>query len=127
MDKEKEIRDQIERLEDVLEQREEGLNGKNLSWEEYSKAREPETSEIHRLFKELRLIKKPVYSKISDFGDIMTLEHFKENVECGGFIDYDGYGHYVKDGKESNIEIYPSDVKAGKVRENFDTIVWFNR
>jgi len=61
------------------------------------------------------------------YGDVMPLTEFIENVECGGFIDYDGSGNYVKDGKMSNITIYPSDVKHNMVRKDFDTIIWFNR
>jgi hypothetical protein len=66
-------------------------------------------------------------SELPDYGDVMTLEHFIENVKDGGFIDYDGFGNYVKDGKMSNIEIYPSDVKHNMIRKDFDTIIWFNR
>jgi hypothetical protein len=30
--------------------------------------------------------------------DVYTVEEFKEFVKSGMFIDYDGYGHPVKDG-----------------------------
>ena len=81
---------------------------------------------IQKLSKEYRLI-KPYELKELSGGDVMSLQHFIDCCESGGFIDYDGYGYYVKDGKESDIYIYPSDVKAGKVRKDFDTVVWFNR
>lgn len=66
-------------------------------------------------------------SELSDYGDVMSLESFIECVKDGGFIDYDGFGYYVKDGKESNVMIIPSDVKRKRIRTDFDTVIWFNR
>jgi len=57
----------------------------------------------------------------------MTLETFIANVNCGGFIDYDGIGNYATNTQMSNIEIYPSDIKSGTYRKDFTHIVWFNR
>ena len=74
-----------------------------------------------------RLIKTPVYSELSTFGSVMPLKEFISCCKCGGFINYDGFGLYVKDGKESDIEIYPSDIKNKCVRKDFDTVIWFNR
>lgn len=93
-------------------------------FEDYMKPYNKKCSEISR---KLRMIMTPEFSDLPDFGDVMSLEHFIANVECGGFIDYDGYGSYVRDGKESNITIHPSDVKHGAVRKDFDTIIWYNR
>ena len=70
----------------------------------------------------------PVFeNEIPDYGDVMPLKEFIECCKSGGFIDYDGSGSYVKDGKESNISIYPSDVKFNSIRTDFDTIIWYNR
>ena len=80
-----------------------------------------------RISRELRMIQTPVFDELSTFGDVMSLKDFIDYVNSGGFIDYDGYGHYVRDGKESDITIKPSDVSYGKIRKDFDTIIWFNR
>jgi len=90
----------------------------------YMKESNKKVSEASRKY---RMIKTPTYSEIPDFGDVMSLEDFIDNVKCGGFIDYDGSGNYVKDGMESDITIYPSDFKHGAIRTDFDTIVWYNR
>jgi hypothetical protein len=87
----------------------------------------PLLNKINHLSQQLRLIKKPEFNKLADYGDVMSLKEFIECVESGGFIDYDGFGRYVKDSMESNIRIYPSDVKSGNVRKDFDTIIWYNR
>ena len=127
MNKVDEIEAKIEQLEEVLEKKETKIHKSCKSWDEYSEYMKPERKQIAELSRELRLIKKPEYSELPEFGDTMTLEHFISCVDCGGFIDYDGSGNYVKDGKMSDISIYPSDVKHNKVRKDFDTIVWFNR
>ncbi len=60
-------------------------------------------------------------------GPITRLNEFIEQVKQGYFIDYDGYGCYVKDNKVTNIEILPSDIKYNAIRKEFNTIVWFNK
>jgi hypothetical protein len=58
--------------------------------------------------------------------DVYTVEEFKEIVELGAFIDYDGYGHPVKNKladisiiiKPSNLSLIPSDATH---------IIWYNR
>jgi hypothetical protein len=81
------------------------------------------------LDREQRMIMPYTLSDIDpDCGNVMSLEEFISHVNSGGFIDYDGYGNYVKDGRRTDIEIYPSDVKHGSIRsEEFDTIIWYNR
>jgi hypothetical protein len=96
-------------------------------YEEYYDFMKAEFNKQSQLSRERRMLVDYKLSELSMFGDVMSLETFIANCKCGGFIDYDGYGYYVKDGKESNIEIYPSDVKHGAVRKDFDTIIWFNR
>ncbi len=124
-----EIEAEIEKLEVIDDE-----HKKNFVWD-FKKSHEenskllstPEGKKIRNLDRELRMIMPYELSPISDFGDVMTLKEFIGNVKGGGFIDYDGFGRYVKDDKESNIEIYPSDVKNNSVRKDFDKIIWFNR
>ena len=87
----------------------------------------PEINKLGELSREKRMIMPYKLSELSDFGDVMTLKEFIGCVKCEGFIDYDGFGYYVKDGQETNITILPSDVKHKAVRKEFDTIIWFNR
>ena len=128
----KQIEDELEVVHEeieALEKTEPPYDSDDMSgsWEAYKKHMEPGWSKQRKLDREKRMLMTPVLSDLSDYGDVMSLEDFKANVECGGFIDYDGFGHYVKDGKESNIDIYPSDVRHGSIRDDFDTIIWFNR
>ena len=97
------------------------------SFERYRAHMKPATEKIARLGREKRMLMTPEFEELSDYGDVMSLEHFLDCVKGGGFIDYDGFGKYVRDGRESNIEIYPSDIQYGSIRDDFDTIIWFNK
>ncbi|MFA5366331.1 MAG: hypothetical protein WC333_00210 [Dehalococcoidia bacterium] len=127
----KEIEVEIEEQEKLLKNKEDNWDySSDFSTENYQKFlkhTEPERRKLGKLNREMRMIMPYELSELPDFGDVMSLDHFIECVNDGGFIDYDGYGHYVKDGKETNIEIYPSDVKYASIRLEFDTIIWYNR
>ena len=128
----------IEEIEIEMNKLNKILESKDKSWDftrepyrevykEYSEFTSLERTQLNELDREMRLIMNYVLSDLPNYGTVMSLEHFIECVNDGGFMDYDGYGHYIKDGKESNIEIWPSDVKHNSVRKDFDTIIWFNR
>ena len=93
----------------------------------WKRVQQPESSKIATLSREKRLIMPYKFDELPDYGDVMSLKSFIDCVNEGGFIDYDGHGYYVKDNKESNIMIIPSDVEYNSIRKDFDTIVWFNR
>ena len=59
--------------------------------------------------------------------DLINNLETEKASKFGVFIDYDGYGRYIKDGKKTNIIILPSDVKYQKIRKDFNTMVWFNK
>ncbi len=122
----KEIEEEIEKLHKAVEEKEKVWDN-SKSFDEYWEHMRPENSRIAELDRERRMIMPYELSELPDYGDVMTLKDFIGCVKCGGFIDYDGFGNYVKDGKETDITIYPSDVKYKAIRKEFDTIVWFNR
>lgn len=97
------------------------------SFREYEDYIEPYSSKMNELSRKIRMIREYELEEIPTYGDVMTLDYFIECVQDGGFIDYDGSGNYIKDGKMTNISIYPSDVEHGAIRREFDTIIWFNR
>ena len=87
----------------------------------------PVNEKVSILSREFRMLLVPEFDELPKYGNVMSLESFIENCNDGRFTNYDGFGNYVKDGKESNIKIYPSDVRYGTIRSDFDTIIWFNR
>lgn len=58
--------------------------------------------------------------------DVYTVEEFRKHAEQGSFIDYDGHGYPVKDGKaDRSIVVKPSrlhEIPAGATH-----IVWYNK
>ena len=69
------------------------------------------------------------WEPISESGDHMTIEEWLSGVECGGFIDYDGFGELATKDMVSDVIIYPSDVTEGErvIDPQFTHIVWYNR
>jgi len=143
-----EIEKRIEELDVILEKKEKDWwdkKRKNMSdgvfvndWDEYCEFRKPEIDEVRKLNRKKRMMMIPEFSEPSKWkeetemiGDLFTLEDFIDNCKCGGFIDYDGSGNYAKeiDGKlmESNIDIYPSDIKHKSVRKDFTHVIWYNK
>ena len=59
--------------------------------------------------------------EIPDYGDLMTVEEWQAHVKSGGFIRYDGWGYYVKDGKMSNDICWDEPVLDST------HILWLNR
>jgi len=96
-------------------------------WDEYVELTKEEDKEAIKLDRRIRLIRPYEVSDIPDYGDVMTLNEFKNACRNGLFIDYDGYGKYIDDDKMTDIDIYPSDIKAKSIRYELNKIIWFNR
>lgn len=71
---------------------------------------------------------------IPDFGDMIKVDEFKDNVDCGGFIDYDGYGYYVSDGYAwKKPKVYPSEIIDNNnfinecKEQGITHVCWFNK
>lgn len=66
------------------------------------------------------------YDKELSDGELMTVDDFRQQVRISAFIDYDGYGHPVRDGKmDRSIDILPSKIEA--IPEDATHILWFNK
>jgi len=97
------------------------------TWDKFQEHTMPERDILSKLSRERRLLIDPKDGGIPEHGTVMPLTEFIECVESGGFIDYDGYGEYIKDGKLTDINIYPSDILHNSIRSDMDTIIWYNR
>ena len=73
------------------------------------------------------VIESTKWEPIPDYGCLMTLEEFVEDVDCGCVIDYDGSGNYATKDKMSSKPAIPSVIGAGIVDKSFTHVVWFNR
>jgi hypothetical protein len=58
--------------------------------------------------------------------DVYTVAEFKDLAKCKSLVDYDGYGHPVKNKKyDPDIHIKPSLIN--KIPKDATHIIWFNR
>ena len=117
-----------EQMQTALDTNMPDMNDLNLWHKRYNEICSPFWKEMGGLSRTKRMQMKCVLGdKVPEFGDLMTLQHFIECVECGGFINSDGYGTYVKNGRLTNISILPSDIRYGTIRREFTEIVWYNK
>lgn len=123
--------EEIEEEEDALyadlQESENDPANRNESFDQFEARRKPFMIKFDKLSRERRMLIIPTFEPLEKDHHIMSLEIFIETVKSGGFIDYDGYGEYVKDDQRSGIIIFPSDVAHNAIRKDFDTIVWYNK
>jgi hypothetical protein len=69
--------------------------------------------------------------ELSKYGDLFTLEEFKNDCLEGYFNNYDGTGLYsdgvYEYGNPWENTARPSDFISGKNRTDFSHVVWFNK
>ena len=58
------------------------------------------------------------------YGDLMTVAEYRENVESGCLMDYDGHGHPVKD---NMLAIHFISPDFDNIPADATHILWFNR
>ena len=59
-------------------------------------------------------------------GYVMTMDKFIKAVRAGGLATGDGFGRYACGNWESDIEVYPSHVKA-RLHTQYTHVVWYNK
>ena len=58
--------------------------------------------------------------------DVYTVAEFRQFCEQGHFIDYDGFGHPVRDGKlNPSVTVKPS--RVSEIPADATHVVWYNR
>lgn len=99
-----------------------------LPYEEFMEKSKNVKEKLYFVDKYMRLKQAPSlqYNKTWK-GDLYMLEYFKDMVNNGVFIDYDGYGYYATENAKSDIVIMPSDIIENIYRDDFTHIIWFNR
>lgn len=107
---------------------------KEASFLEYERSRReiyglPEYKEAHKKYcKHIQGTISFATEEADDIGDIMTFKEFKDCVESGGFMDYDGDGVYMTDENTmTDIPAVPSHIKNGFGRTDMPYVMWYNR
>lgn len=63
---------------------------------------------------------------IPEYGDVFTVEEFKNACACRAFVDYDGHGHPAKDGRMDRF-IFVKPSRLFRIPKDSTHIVWFNK
>lgn len=64
---------------------------------------------------------------LPNYGVLHTLTEFKGMVRRGAVMDHDGYGFYATREQVSEHPARPSDIRAGRVNEDYAFVLWFNK
>lgn len=63
---------------------------------------------------------------LPDYGTLMTVDEFRADVRSRLLIDYDGFGHPVRNGRlDQTRTVYPSQVH--RIPPDATHIHWYNR
>ena len=74
----------------------------------------------------INVSKKAKYNNKLDEGYLMKIDEWIDNCKCGAFIDYDGFGHPVKENKmDGSLIVIPSEYEL--VPKDATHIMWYNR
>ena len=124
--------DALEREQGRLEARYDAIEDdcikKGLPFEKFEELVHEEATALYMINKYKRLLQDPTVEYGKEWkGEILTLDKFKAMALDGTLIDNDGIGYYATESAKSDVEIYPSDVKEGLIRDDFSHVIWFNK
>lgn len=57
----------------------------------------------------------------------MTIDEFKSSVKSGLFTNDDGHGYYATNKEESDIIVRLTEIKNGRIREEWTHVCWYNK
>lgn len=96
-------------------------------WSLYERNIAPLLTELNNLHCDLNLIQDEINMGPYDSGDLMSMEEFIKYCRDGSFIDSDGSGYYATETECTDIQINPSWVLKGRIRRDFEYVIWYNK
>ena len=129
MTKTEQLAQRMEELRDIIYKKQQAFMGspEDTGWEAYQEHTAVEQTEFNKLSRQYRVLVDADLEEWDGNGDMFDIETFVAYCKGGGFIDYDGFGHYSDGVKVSDVEIYPSDVTKGNYRKDFTHVIWYNK
>lgn len=116
------------KLEERYNNIEEECLKEGLSFSEFQKRAQIEKEGLYFISKYKRLKQDPVVDfSTKHEGDVFTMDEFKSMAKSHMLMDSDGSGFYGTESGMSDVEIIPSDVLEGIIRDDFTHVIWFNR
>lgn len=98
----------------------------NLSRNQYELELSNIWKDAKTIYHELRLVKTPTLLEIKN-GEHMLFTKFVDLIIDGKLSDDNVYGYYATNNMQSNVLVYPSDIKSSMYRIDFTHVVIFNK
>ena len=115
-----ELKSKKSELERAYNDKENECLKNGLSWDAACEKLKPIAIELYFIDKYMRVKKDPSMAFGRKWkGSLITIEKFQEMAKNGQINDSDNLGYYATEKGQSDIEIYPSDVEAGIMRDDF--------
>ena len=132
MDYKKASTEELLREEEKLRARydeiEEQCLKEGLPFSEFEKRAKEPAEGLYLISKHKRLRQDPIVEYGKEWkGTTYTIDEFKKRAQSKALVDGDGVGYYATENAKSDVEICPSDVLEGLIREDFSHVIWFNR
>lgn len=86
-----------------------------------------ESRALHNLWKNMKVNISLFERPIPDYGDLMDIGKWIDDVHKGLLIDEDGIGYYSNGLVMYNLRIRPTDVFTDNVKTRYTNVVWFNK
>lgn len=103
------------------------LSDEYNSFQEAWNATEDLRYKLWEISSEMRLLKKPEFESIPEYGDHITLENFIYYCKNYTITSNDGCGYYATETEMTDISISPNDILRNKYRKDFTHVIWFNK
>jgi len=71
--------------------------------------------------------KENIFKPMPDYGELIPIEGFIEEVKFGSYTPDDGSGYYAIEGLMSYKDIDWKELKTGKYDKRWTHIAWFNK
>lgn len=101
---------------------------RGLPYEDFQKEANGIKEALYFIDKYMRLKADPVVEYGKEWkGRRYEMDEFKSKSIDGSITDEDGKGYYATIDSKSDIEIRPSDVAEGIIRDDFTHVIWFEK
>ena len=87
---------------------------------------QPKAQNYYQQFPEYFQVEKPVVQDC-DFGDVFSIQEFRDMILSGSITDYDGSGNYLNETGTLGERIKLDDLVYNNYPQQYKWVIWFNK
>lgn len=87
---------------------------------------QPKAASYYQQFPEYFQVEKPVVQDC-DFGDVFSIQEFRDMILSGSITDYDGNGNYLNETGTLGERIKLDDLMYNNYLQQYKWVIWFNK